>query len=102
MKELSTKDIDNLLERMPWPDGLEATTRYMRTHDDHDGTHDGKVVVVISHDGDAWVDVQGKRPCETLRYRTYQGGGRSFRVRNALLILAYAIMMDNKDNPEKI
>ncbi len=101
MRSFTTKDIDALLgEHMIWPEGLEAATQYRRTHDDHDGTCDGKISVVIGHDGDAWVDLQGKRPCESLRYRTYQGGGRSLRVRNALLILAYAIMLDNKELPE--
>lgn len=87
---------------MVWPEGLVARERYSRLHDDHDGTYDGSLVVVIGEDGDAWVDVQGKRPMETLRYRTYQGGGRSLRVRNALLMLAYAIKKDEEERPIEV
>jgi hypothetical protein len=95
-REYTTADIEALLgESMIWPEGLEARERYERLHDDHDGTGQGKLVVVIGEDGDAWVDVQGKRPMETLRFRTHQGGGRSVRVRNALLMLAFAIKLDN-------
>ena len=50
------------------------------------------VSVVFSPDGDAWVTTD-PRGC---RFRTYAGGGTSLRVRNALLMLAMAIKLDNE------
>lgn len=96
-RKVTTKDIDHLLQDgMIWPEGLEARTRYERLHDDHDGTNAGSIVIVIGDDGDAWIDLIGKQPCQSLRYRTGMiGGGRSPRVRNALLLLAYAIKLEN-------
>ena len=98
-RNFTTKDIESLLgEKMIWPEGLESRTQYKRLHDDHDGTREGSISLVIGDDGDAWIDIQGKRPMESLRYRTFQGGGGSLRVRNALLILAYAIMRENEED----
>lgn len=96
-------DYEALLgDSMVWPEGLEALVSYSRLHDDHDGTFQGSIAVVIGPDGDAHVTVPGRRPCQSLRYRTSQGGGRSMRVRNALLILALAIKMDNEERPIQI
>ena len=98
-RKYSTEDIKAILgDSMVWPEGLEARTRYERLHDDHDGTGKGSVVVVIGDDWDEWGDVTGKRPCESLRYRTRTGGGHSTRIRNALLMLAYAIKLDNESH----
>lgn len=99
-KTYTTDDIKALLgESMIWPEGLEARELYKRLHDDHDGTYQGSIVVVIGEDGDAWVDLTGKRPCTSLRYRTGIGGGSSLRVRNALLLLAFAIKLENEEHP---
>lgn len=101
-KTYTTTDIKALLgESMIWPEGLEARTRYERLHDDHDGTCQGSTVVCIGDDGDAWIDLQGKRAFESLRYRTGIGGGSSLRVRNALLMLAFAIKLENEEHPQR-
>lgn len=96
-KEYTTADLTAILgESMIWPEGLEAK-RYERIHDDHDGTGEGSVVVMIGHDGDAWLYTCGVGPCASLRYRTMAGGGRSTRVRNALLLLAFAIKLEEDE-----
>ena len=69
-------------------------------HDDHDGTKKGAVNVTFSEDGDAWVSILGKDNGESLRFRTFFGGGQSPRVRNALMILALAIKLDNDPDPK--
>ena len=91
-----TKDeLIKILETPFWPDGLEPMKRYFRTQDDCDGDLKEGVAVIFSEDGDAWIETI-RRPMNTCRFRTYQGGGNSLRVRNALLILAYAIKLDNE------
>lgn len=35
-----------------------------------------------------------------LMFRSYDGGGKSQRVRNALMILALAIKLDNEEYPQ--
>jgi hypothetical protein len=53
--------------------------------------------VVIGPDGDCWVTAGGG---QTLRFRTWAGGGHSLRVRQALMVLAEAIRRDNEDRPQ--
>ena len=91
--------IKRLLENPTWPEGLEARTMYERQHDDTDGKDEGYLRVVIADDGDAWVSMDVAH--HGLRYRTYQGGGSSLRVRAALLILAQAIRLDNEERPQR-
>ena len=92
------KDVRKILETPFWMPTLKTDTLYERTHDDHDGTFEGKIRVAFDMVGDAWVntDRQGK----DLRFRTFGGGGNSQRVRNALIILAEAIRLDNEERPE--
>ena len=85
--------IRKLLDNLPWPEGLEAKT-YSRLHDDHDGEETGRLVVSISHDGDTWVTTTRG----SLRFRTATGGGCSVRVRNALVLLALAIQIENEED----
>lgn len=72
-----------------------------RLHDDHDGTYSGNLWVGIGPDGDTWVNVTNENP-GALRFRNHFGGGDSPRVHNALLILAYAISMDNATKPQTL
>lgn len=92
-----TNRIRKLLDGNYWIPGLQAGIRYARTHDDCDGDMSQKLSIVISDDGDVWV------ACDTVdrtaRFRHGLGGGRSHRVRNALLILAEAIRLDNEERP---
>ena len=91
--------IKALLEEPFWPKTLKAQESYFRTHDDCDGDLGQGVSVTIDPQGDVWLDTTTKMcPC---RFRTFFGGGQSLRVRNALLILAEAIRLDNEERPQR-
>ncbi len=96
-----TETIRKFLEEPYWISELSSEEEYMRLHDDCDGTSTGILSVVIDRYGDAYVatDVGQLR---NLRFRTFGGGGDSPRVRNALMILAYAIKLDNEERPQKL
>jgi hypothetical protein len=85
---------------LPWPPELNADTVYEREHDDHDGTHEGKIQVGFTPDGDAWITTDKHRG-PALRFRTPFGGGSSIRVRNALVLLALAIHRENEEDRHK-
>lgn len=88
--------IKDLLEEPFWLHTLKSNTAYFRTHDDCDGDTKKGIQVIFDKLGDAHFSVQNmKGEC---RFRTF-GGGQSLRVRNALLILAEAIRLDNDDHP---
>jgi hypothetical protein len=97
----AAKKVRELLDADFWIQGLAPDTRYARLHDDHDGKFDGWLSVTIGDDGDAWVDAF--EPMSSgLRFRMpVIGGGASPRVRNALLILAEAIRLDNELRPQR-
>lgn len=99
-KQISTA-IDTVLENYYWISGIRSGDSYSRRHDDTDGENgiDQYLTIHISHDGDAWVEQKGT--FGSLRFRTGFGGGRSPRVRNALLLLAEAIRRDNEEFPLK-
>ena len=102
MKEVSMerliKDAHRILENPFWIQELDVNAFYERLHDDHDGTFQGKITVSFSVDGDAWIGIDGH---PSLRFRTFQGGGVSLRVRNALVVLALAIKLDNEKCPQE-
>ena len=52
--------------------------------------------VIIDAQGDAWVTVTDRKGYATSRVRTFAGGGHNSRTRNALMILAEAIRLDNE------
>ena len=90
--------IKELLEEYFFPRTLKAGTPYFRTHDDCDGDMNEGIGVEIDRYGDAWVSVKN-RPMHSCRFRMPMiGGGASPRVRNALVILAEAIRLDNEDH----
>ena len=86
-----------VLEEPFWITELKTDIWYIRLHDDHDGTKKGKVAVMILENGDCVISNDSQR--ESLRFRTMGGGGNSLRVRNALMILALAIKLDNDQKP---
>jgi hypothetical protein len=89
------KLVHKILETPFWPEDLQTMKEYFRTHDDCDGELGNGIVVTISTDGDVWVDT-----CPGgCRFRMpMTGGGLSPRVRNALLLLAVAIKLDNQEH----
>lgn len=91
--------IQTLLEGAIMPPELAAGRSYGRVQDDCEGIKDysQSLSVTIAHDSDVWVNAGGYN---ALRFRVpFIGGGMSFRVRNALLVLAEAIRRDNVDSP---
>jgi len=107
-RELTEADIEAIEAVLPqlleWPLALPLSrgVGFERTHDDHQGSFEGKIQLSISHDGDVWLATD-KHGGPMLRFRTpgfVGGGGRSPRVWNALRLLAYAIVLDNRDYPE--
>lgn len=83
----------HVLENPWWEQSLETMVSYSRLHDDHDGTQMGRIMVTMGPDADAWVSLDTMRG---LRFRTPAGGGRSPRTRNALMILALAMKLDEE------
>lgn len=90
--------IHKILTSYFWPPSLHTTEIYERQHDDTDGEiGEGYLTVEFNSVGDAFVGVDGK----TLRFRMNNGGGKSPCVRNALLVLAEAIRLDNEERPQQ-
>ena len=85
------EDIRSLLDTPVWPEGLEARQCYSR----EDDAGLGGVTVTVGEDGDAYLAVTAGGHRTGVRFCTIRGGGRSGRVRAALLILAQAIRLDN-------
>ncbi len=83
-----------------WIPALNGKKSFVRIHDDHEGTCKGKIGITIGKDSDVWVGVEPSHDLGSLRFRTSRGGGNSQRVRNALLILALAIKLDNEEHPQ--
>src|SRR5579872_5373430 len=88
--------LEDLLEELPWPSELDVNGVYGRLQDDHDGTNQGRLFVMFSPDGDSWVSTDAHRG-PALRFRGPLGGGNSQRTRNALVILALAIKLDEDE-----
>ena len=102
MREISTdkliKEARRVLENPFWIPTLNTDVCYQRTQDDHDGTFSGKINVLIDQMGDVWLTLDAPENFgRMLRFRTPGGGGLSPRTRNALMLLAEAIRLDNED-----
>ena len=93
------KQVKSLLEDNYWLTTLNTRVSYFRTQDDCDGNMKEGISVAFSPDGDAWVETT-QRAMGMCRFRMAVGGGQSLRVRNALLILAEAIRLDNEERPQ--
>ena len=90
--------IKALLDDAYWLDDLEPQVEYSRSQDDHEGDiTNGVLHVVITCDGDAHVMITYQHSGEFIRFRTALGGGLSLRTRNALVILALAMKMDQEE-----
>lgn len=86
-----------------WPEGLRPDQPYSVACDDERGSG---LRVIISKDGDAWVQCHEGAGKELedyrdagIRVRTHIGGGHNMRTHQALLYLALAMQLDAADNP---
>ena len=89
-----------------WPEGLEAGVNYVISCDDACPTEENRKfkIMISPGDGDIHIsmhdiDLKENRPdpFPSLRLRTYAGGGRHHRTRQALLWLAQAIKLDTDE-----
>ena len=92
------EEIKKILETPYWIPTLKSNHPYFINNDDCDGQLKEGIQVTIDNQGDAWITVNDKRGYCTARMRTFAGGGHNSRTRNALMILAEAIRLDN-ENP---
>lgn len=101
LKQNPEEVLQILLEESYWPTPLKSENAYSRYDDD---TQRGRIGVAFSPDGDAWIEVWSLPDPEEMnfmhRFRSYFGGGQSERVRMALIILAFAIHLDNQSRPQ--
>ncbi len=87
-----------------WPDKLEQMKIYRISCDDKGRNGGTFLQVIIASDGDVHISMQewedipdgNPSPFPSIRIRTYAGGGRNLRTRQALLWLAKAIELDNE------
>jgi len=84
--------------------GIEPVTFYRRFED---MSPTGSLTVVMENDGDMILSVfavdeisRKERRCE-VQFCTFAGGGRSKRTREALIMLAEAIRLDNLETPQE-
>jgi hypothetical protein len=91
-----------------WPEGVEMNTIYQVPCDDKGRNGGSWLSVRVANDGDVhvamqdWEDIGEEGsipdPFPSIRIRTFAGGGRHLRTRQALLWLADAIRRDNEDD----
>ncbi len=96
--ERLVKDSLRVLNNPFWIPELNTDELYARLRDDYDGTKKGHVMVQINQFGDIYIATD-RKPGQFSRFRTSGGGGHSLRVRNALMLLALAIKLDNEEDP---
>lgn len=95
--------IRKVLETPFWPSTIKPGECYQRYEDD---SPFGFLSITFGGDGDGHMLVLHEQdPKErrfSMRFRMpMTGGGQSPRVRNALLILAEAIRLDNLEHPQQ-
>ncbi len=97
------KTIDELLKELfaceEIPSTLKSGESYERVGDDNGGKREPLLSVYFDQ-GDVFLYTD-RQPGQTVRFRSYFGGGHSLRVRAALFILAEAIRLDNLEEPQE-
>lgn len=94
-----TEDVRRILETPFWIPDLDGDDLFARLHDDTDGKHQGILAISFPGEGDIIVTTDAHHG-PALRFRTAAGGGKSPHVRTALMLLAYAMKLDNEENPQ--
>ena len=101
-KKLRPDEISIMIRRILESDfslpAVETMVSYGRA-DDNVGEKDGVIQIMFDPDGQAFVWMEHDN--SFLRFRMTGNGGKSPRVRAALLILAEAIRLDNADSPSE-
>lgn len=100
MTKGKAEEIKKLLEEHFWIEGIESGVLYQTEDDDSPPSEIALLQVIFSQDGDAWVTKLTESQMKSIRKRTGIGGGRDMRTRTALMILAYAMKLDNEENKD--
>jgi hypothetical protein len=100
-----TEHVESVVFHPHYPEGVEQMTPYKVLCDDKGRNGTVWLSVLVSKDGDVHVGMFDQEnpdstpdPEPTIRVRTYGGGGRNMRTHQALLWLARAIQLDNKEH----
>lgn len=88
--------IRHILESNFFLPAVDTAVSYGRV-DDSVGEKEGVIQIMFDPDGQAFVCIE--QEASFLHFRMTKDGGKSPRVRAALLILAEAIRLDNADSP---
>lgn len=99
-KKETAKEIKALLETPFWIDGLESGVLY-QTMDDDSPDGQAYLQIYITPDGDVWANKLTDSIMKSIRKRTDIGGGRDHRTRTAMMILAYAMKLDEEERAER-
>lgn len=93
--------LDFVLEENYWIDLTDTIDFYSCQQDDTDGSDDdsNNFSLAVDFTGDVHIVIHAGK-FRTLRFRPPAGGGKSERVRKALVIVMEAIRRDNEKNPE--
>lgn len=97
------KALDFILEDSYWIKTVDIGKLYKRRHDDAEGKDDFSQYLSLFIDSSGNSDIHvviHPGAYRTLRFRPSAGGGKSERVRKALVIVIEAIRRDNEKNPE--
>lgn len=95
------KQIIEILESEWWLPFLNIENRFTRVPDDHGGMGIKKGILGISRssNGDMNLFIDGIKT-DPLIFRNRGGGGRSLHTHKALQILAFAMKLDQEENPD--
>jgi hypothetical protein len=99
-KDITFKEITRILENQFWIPELSTEVIYSRIEDDCDGDFTKKLTVEFNCVGDVLTNTGDRWPPLRFRMPGMLGGGRSPRTRNALMILALAMKLDNEEKPD--
>lgn len=99
-KDNATQLFDRLTKGFPYSEAY-AIIGDREVHEFLCDDRCGVLTVTVGPDGDLWAGMhEGDSDCHFgppgVRARTYSGGGRSERVRQALMLLAVAMVADNR------
>lgn len=90
-----------VLEDKYWIDSIDVSELYTCQHDDAEGSDEdsNNFSLAVDFTGDVHIVIHAGK-FRTLRFRHPFSGGKSERVRKALIILMESIRRDNEKNPE--
>lgn len=94
------KDAHRILENPFWIPEIATDVIYSRIEDDCDGDFSRRLTVEFNRFGDAYVNTSNEKSALRFRMPGMSGGGRSSRIRNALMILALAMKLDNEEKSD--